>query len=202
MLGQDRGESHHRRDQLQHRSGCFRRAQSGPDTWRSSLGSLELGQRSRSLISLPLSATRIDICLRLGMFGTNDNGAVSLTNGDPRTKLQLFLFQRAHLRYRRRHSNIRRFEFSGQQRQHPRRAPATTGLSSSTTTTNPYFSLYVHIRQYSAFVEVGDKVSAGDPLARVGNAGSTGGAPHLHLSVYRHRQNGSHQGSPDSLRGA
>lgn len=44
-------------------------------------------------------------------------------------------------------------------------------------------SLYVHIRQNSATVAVGQKVKAGDMLARVGNAGSSG-APHLHLAAY------------------
>ena len=46
-------------------------------------------------------------------------------------------------------------------------------------------SVYVHIRQNSAVVKVGQTVKAGDMLAEVGNSGSTGGVPHLHLAAYR-----------------
>ena len=46
------------------------------------------------------------------------------------------------------------------------------------------YSVFVHIRPNSAVVTVGQTVKAGEMLARVGNAGSSG-APHLHLAAYR-----------------
>jgi murein DD-endopeptidase MepM/ murein hydrolase activator NlpD len=42
---------------------------------------------------------------------------------------------------------------------------------------------YVHIGQNSALVESGETVEQGQPIAASGNAGSTGGIPHLHLQL-------------------
>ncbi len=41
---------------------------------------------------------------------------------------------------------------------------------------------YGHIRRGSALVEVGDRVKAGQPIARVGNSGASG-TPHLHFTL-------------------
>ena len=45
------------------------------------------------------------------------------------------------------------------------------------------FARYVHIGQNSALVEPGETVEQGQPIASSGNAGSTGGIPHLHLQL-------------------
>ena len=121
----------------------------------------------------------------LGMFGTNDNGAVSLTNGDLGQNYSYFCFN--ELIYAIADGTVTSVVSNFPDNNGNIPTPGTGNnwvVVQHGDPANPYFSLYVHIRQYSAFVEVGDKVSAGDPLARVGNAGSTGGAPHLHLSVY------------------
>lgn len=47
---------------------------------------------------------------------------------------------------------------------------------------NTYRSLYLHIQQNSAAVRVGDRVSAGQLIAKVGKNGWTTG-PHLHVDV-------------------
>jgi peptidase M23-like protein len=46
------------------------------------------------------------------------------------------------------------------------------------------FTLYVHVRQGSATVKAGDRMAAGQEIARVGNAGFTT-EPHLHLAAFR-----------------
>lgn len=43
-------------------------------------------------------------------------------------------------------------------------------------------SLYVHLRQYSVLVKVGDKVRAGQKIGEVGNSGISTG-PHLHFNI-------------------
>lgn len=44
------------------------------------------------------------------------------------------------------------------------------------------FSFYLHLKQNSITVEVGDKVKAGQMIGRVGNSGASG-APHLHFTM-------------------
>ena len=51
------------------------------------------------------------------------------------------------------------------------------------------FTLYSHPRQGSALVKVGDRVEAGQMLARVGNAGFSS-EPHLHFAAFRLDQTG------------
>jgi murein DD-endopeptidase MepM/ murein hydrolase activator NlpD len=45
------------------------------------------------------------------------------------------------------------------------------------------FTAYSHLTPDGALVEVGDVVAAGDPIARSGNSGYTGGFPHLHFHL-------------------
>lgn len=58
-----------------------------------------------------------------------------------------------------------------------------------------YFSLYAHVRQVSAVVQVGQSVKAGDPLAQVGNAGFST-EPHLHFACFRIDASGRVQALP------
>jgi len=46
---------------------------------------------------------------------------------------------------------------------------------------------YAHLQMDSVTVAVGDRVVAGQPIASCGNTGNTGGLPHLHFEVFRHR---------------
>jgi len=46
---------------------------------------------------------------------------------------------------------------------------------------------YGHLQENSVVVEVGDVVTAGQPVARCGNTGNTGNLPHLHFEVFRER---------------
>ena len=46
-------------------------------------------------------------------------------------------------------------------------------------------ALYIHVQQGSIVVQVGERVSAGQRIAASGNAGWTGGLPHLHFAVKR-----------------
>jgi murein DD-endopeptidase MepM/ murein hydrolase activator NlpD len=48
---------------------------------------------------------------------------------------------------------------------------------------NDEISEYEHLRQYSAKVKVGDKISVGQIIAEVGNTGWSE-CPHLHFMVY------------------
>ncbi|MGE3775770.1 MAG: M23 family metallopeptidase [Pirellulaceae bacterium] len=48
------------------------------------------------------------------------------------------------------------------------------------------FALLAHLQQGSVVVQKGDRVSAGDLLARCGNSGNTS-EPHLHLQIQDHR---------------
>jgi len=42
---------------------------------------------------------------------------------------------------------------------------------------------YSHLTEHGALVKVGDRVAQGQPIARSGNTGNTGGLPHLHFHV-------------------
>jgi len=46
-------------------------------------------------------------------------------------------------------------------------------------------ALYIHVQQGGVAVQVGERVSAGQRIAASGNAGFTGGLPHLHFEVRR-----------------
>lgn len=50
---------------------------------------------------------------------------------------------------------------------------------------NFYRSLYLHVMQNSVHVRVGDRVAAGQIIAKTGNNGTSGG-PHLHVDVHYH----------------
>lgn len=45
-------------------------------------------------------------------------------------------------------------------------------------------ALYSHLTNGGVLVKHGDKVEAGDTIAKSGNTGNTGGLPHLHFSVH------------------
>jgi hypothetical protein len=47
---------------------------------------------------------------------------------------------------------------------------------------NGHYVLYAHLQQHSATVHVGDRVGRGQPIAKLGNTGSSS-APHLHFQV-------------------
>jgi len=44
-------------------------------------------------------------------------------------------------------------------------------------------AIYAHLTQFGALVDLGQSVSAGDPVGLSGNSGPTGGKPHLHFAV-------------------
>jgi murein DD-endopeptidase MepM/ murein hydrolase activator NlpD len=46
-------------------------------------------------------------------------------------------------------------------------------------------AFYAHLKQDSILVEVGDRVSQGQPIAESGNSGNTQGLPHLHFGAYQ-----------------
>jgi murein DD-endopeptidase MepM/ murein hydrolase activator NlpD len=50
---------------------------------------------------------------------------------------------------------------------------------------NFYRSLYLHVMKNSVLVRVGDRVSAGQIIAKTGNNGTSTG-PHLHVDVHYH----------------
>ncbi len=52
-----------------------------------------------------------------------------------------------------------------------------------------------HLKQHSARVRVGDRVRRGQLLARVGNSGTQGTFPHLHMHVQNRPYD--HRGSED-----
>lgn len=58
--------------------------------------------------------------------------------------------------------------------------------------------VYTHLSKGSAKVKVGDAVSAGDELGKVGNAGQSS-EPHLHFACFRTNATGRIQGLPLSL---
>lgn len=46
-------------------------------------------------------------------------------------------------------------------------------------------AFYAHLEQDSIQLHVGDHVVQGQPIAKSGNSGMTGGLPHLHFGVYQ-----------------
>jgi len=46
-------------------------------------------------------------------------------------------------------------------------------------------AFYAHLKQNSILVNVGDRISQGQPIAQSGNSGNTKGFPHLHFGVYQ-----------------
>jgi murein DD-endopeptidase MepM/ murein hydrolase activator NlpD len=46
-------------------------------------------------------------------------------------------------------------------------------------------AFYAHLKQNGILVNVGDRISQGQPIAQSGNSGNTQGLPHLHFGVYQ-----------------
>lgn len=57
------------------------------------------------------------------------------------------------------------------------------------------FAAYAHLQRGSALVRVGEKVTAGQPIARVGNTGNTS-EPHLHVQLMERASPGASAGIP------
>jgi len=49
------------------------------------------------------------------------------------------------------------------------------------------FAWYAHLQKDSIEVDAGERVAAGQPIARCGNTGNTGNLPHLHFEVFGSR---------------
>lgn len=54
---------------------------------------------------------------------------------------------------------------------------------------------YYHLRKNGAIVDVGDKVSAGQPIGYSGNTGFSS-LPHLHFAIYRAKSHGNYESLP------
>lgn len=60
-------------------------------------------------------------------------------------------------------------------------------------------TVYTHLTRDGALVTEGARVEAGDPIARSGNTGYTGGFPHLHFSLHPCRDISMSRGSCPSI---
>jgi hypothetical protein len=69
-----------------------------------------------------------------------------------------------------------------------------------TETAEGVLALYAHIQQGSALVKVGDTVTTGQPIAKVGNAGFSS-EPHLHFQLFRIDSTGRVQAIPYRIQG-
>jgi murein DD-endopeptidase MepM/ murein hydrolase activator NlpD len=76
-----------------------------------------------------------------------------------------------------------------------KRAGAATGFGQAVYLLGDdgYVTVYGHVNRY--FVSVGERVSAGEQIAEVGNRGQSTG-PHLHFEVHSHGQMYSSQINP------
>ena len=63
-------------------------------------------------------------------------------------------------------------------------------------------AFYAHLRQDHVYVEWGQSVEAGEPIADSGNSGMTGGRPHLHFGVYEYWPPTEGRGVPVNFRNA